>query len=939
MFFKKKMLIAIAIILLGTSVFSQNIVELPLDREVIIGQLENQLTYCIKKNQEPKDMAYLLLVEKVGSIQEEENERGLAHFLEHCAFNGTENFPGNGVKDYLNSVGSGFMGGTNAFTSFDQTVYMLDTKTTDPEQFEKFFMILSEFASKLTLDHDAIDKERGIVLEERRMHSGAQVRMQEKMYETLFYGSQYGLRLPIGLPEVIANFSYKTLEDFYKRWYRPDLQAVIAVGDFDVQVVEHYIEKYFANIPPTTNPIPLKTFDVPPHSETKFTLVTDKEATDTDIALFYKHHSKQMITKDDYFEETVVNLLNTMINKRLDDIARSVDPPFTKSYIGMGNPAKPLRVYTLQATVDEGNILTGYRTLITEIERIKQHGFFQSELATAKNTLITGYEKQLSEKDKTHSFRFAFPLMRCFLNGHRMMSIEDEFALVNQNLEVITLEMIENIIDTYITDENRVIVCMAPESITDGIPTEEEILALFDEIKNKEIEPIAETVITEPLLAKIPKKISVKKPTYNKDIDLYTWTLKNGAKVYLKPTDFKNNEIQMSVLRNGGLSQADDNIYGSARFATDILNQSGFGPFNKSMLRSYLAGKDLDIQFDTVRYQDTITGRSSIKDIETMLQMVYLNFTAPRYDELAFTVWKNSKLTELRNQMNNPQNSFYMTMYKTLYDSHPRVTLDTAEMVSIVNYQIAFDFFKSRYNSANDFNFLFVGNISPTELQPYIETYIATIPNIKTKTNIVDRNISVIQRVENESIYKGQAQMTMATVNFSNSVSIDWVEEQKMKIVRLLLNEMLFDNVREKISGVYVIQTQNVPDRPVNEVLNVILFICDPNRVEEIATEVRNQVNIILTDAFDGKYLNTAFETVKKEIPIRHTQNDYWISALQDHINYNYQVPSTEDHTQFVDNLTRTDIVNTAKLCFNFDKVYTLVLYPEDFEETETTEE
>jgi len=933
----KKAFFAIVLFLIGTVVYSQNNI-LPFDSEVVIGKLENQLTYYIKKNQEPKDMAYLLLVEKVGSVQEEDNERGLAHFLEHCAFNGTESFPGGSLKEYLGSVGSGFMGGTNAFTSFDQTVYTLNTKTTDPEQLDTFIMILAEFANKLTLEHDAIDKERGIILEERRMRSGAEVRMQEKMFESLFYGSQYGARAPIGVPEVIANFPYKTLEDFYTSWYRPDLQAVIAVGDFDIAVVEQLIEKHFANIPLPANPKELKSFAVPPHPETKFTLVTDKEATDTAIGIFHKHPNKKIVTTDDYFEETVLDLLNTMINKRLDDISRNANPPFTEAYVGMGSFVAPLRVYMLQARVEETGIMAGYRALITEIERIKQHGFYLSELVIAKNTILSGYEKQLSEKGKTHSSRFTFPLMRCFLDGHRMMSIEDSFALTSQNLEVITLEMVEDLIETYLTDENRVIVCMAPESIIDSIPAEEEILALFNEIKIAKIEPITEAVITEPLLAKVPKKVTVKKPTHNRDIDTYTWTLKNGARVHLKPTDFKNNEILLSVFRNGGISQAEDSIYSSARYASDILNASGFGTFNKTMLSSYLAGKDLEIQFNTARYQDTITGRSSIKDLETMLQMLYLNFTAPRNDELAFNVWKNGKLVELRNQMNNPQMNFYMAMYKGLYDNHPRISLDTAEMVDSVNHQVAFDFFKSRYNSANDFHFLFVGNISPTELQPFIETYIATIPNKKAKTNIVDRNIRLMQRVENESIYKGQAQMTMATINFTNSIRIDWAVEQKMKIVSYLLRELLFDNVREKMSGVYVIQTQNVPERPMNEVYNVIMFVCDPNRVEEIATEVRNQVNSILTDAFDDKYLNTAFETVKKGIPISHTQNDYWVSTLQDHFNFNYQALSAEGHVGFLDNLTRADIVNTAKMCFDFDKVYTLVLYPEGFEGVETAE-
>jgi len=945
-------LFILAIILLVTHITAQTLSPddpLPFDPTVTHGQLENGLTYYIKQNQEPKDIAYLYLVVKVGSVDEDDNQRGLAHFLEHSAFNGSENFPGNALNEYLNSVGSGMMsGGSNAFTGFDNTVYYLQTRTTDPEQLDKFVMILSDYASRLSLDHDAIDRERSIILEEKRLRSGADSRMWDKVYETLFWDSKYSQRLPIGTPEVIAGFPYQTLKDFYHDWYRPDLQAVIAVGDFDTQAIEALIHKHFDAIPKKENPRPKIDFPVPLHTDTKFVLATDKEADQIGVLIYYKSPFQPIKTVADYYQETVISLLNTLLNKRFDDISRSPNPPFSQGFAVTRQMVNPLNTFTLAARVDEEHIMSAYTALITEIQRVKQHGFYPSELATAKADLLSQYEKQLLEKDKTNSRNLIWSLREHFTNGSPVMSIETEFALVNTMLGWIDIDDINEVIDLLITDENRVVILTGPDTITfpsfGGVAAEQtgwsslfeqEILRIFEDAASAKLDPYPETVINEPLLAKLPKKVKEKAPKYDKTFDLYTWTLKNGAKVHLKTTDFKNNEINIHAFRLGGLSHADDHVYKSAKFAAAIQNASGIGAFDVTQLTTYLAGKDLRLASYLRNEAEGVDGRSSIKDFETMLQMMWITFTQPRFDESAFQTWQNRLCTELANQTNDPNAVFNNTWMDIVYDHHLRGVLETLEMVQAVDHKVAYDYFKSRFAGANGFEFLFVGNITHTELQPFIETYIASLPKGKAKINVIDRNVRMTERQHREVIHKGQ-ETSRAVMQFIASQKVNWSLNQRMSFMISVLNNMLLDNVREKMSGVYAIYAvpQLVP-APANQLATTVMFGSDPARVDEIIAEVGRQINLLQDNEFDDSYFETAKEARKKEMEIQLRNNAYWVTGIREMWVYGYTPEEICDPIGFMEGITRDDISSMARLCFDVEKGVTVVLLPEGDDKTE----
>jgi len=908
---------------------------LPFDETVTHGQLENGLTYYIKHNAEPKDIAYLYLVVKVGSVDEDDNQRGLAHFLEHCAFNGSEHFPGNGIREYLNSVGSGMLsGGANASTGFEVTNYFLQTKTTDPEQLDKMFLILSDYASGLSLDHDAIDKERGIILEERRSRSGARSRMMDKIYEVLYYNSQYSRRMPIGTVEVIEGFEYQTLKDFYNDWYRPDLQAVIAVGDFDVQAVQGLIEKHFAGIPAKVNPREKVTFEVPEHTDTKVVYATDNEATDIQWAIYYKSPFKPVQTIDDYRIQTIISLTNLLLNKRFADIARSPNPPFTSAYAFHYQVVNPTEVYALYTEVDEEHTLSGFTALVTEIQRVKQYGFHASELEIAKANLLSQYEKSLSEKDKTNSRRLIWPLSNHFTSGTQPMNIEREFTLVSDMLEYITLDDIDMLIEEYITEENRVVALLGPDTINQSLLEMSDLLRIFDEVVASKLEPYAAIEITEPLIAKTPKPVKAGKPKHDSVLDVWTWELKNGAKVYLKTTDFKNNEINLTAFRTGGLSHAEDSVYQSAKFAHRIQNASGIGPFDANQMTTYLAGKDVSLNSFIRNEMEGVDGRSSIKDLEMMLQMMWLTATQPRYDEAAFTTWQNRQITDLRNRLNNPYDVFLKTWNNIAYDNHLRGVENTLEDVQNVSHRVAFDYFKSRFESANGFHFVFVGNITQAELQPLIETYLASLPNKKAKTNVVDRGLRLNQRLVRENIYKGQEE-TRVVMQFTTSRQTNWQFLQKMEVMTNLLNEMLFDNVREKMSGVYDIFSHYWKiEAPANQVTNRIAFGADPVRVDEIIAEVNRQIGLLKAGEFDETYFETAKGSRKKEIELQLRNNSFWAyGILREKTLYGYSSGEVISGLQFLQGITRADVVEVANICFDPQKYITIVLYPQEREE------
>ncbi|MCL2065297.1 MAG: insulinase family protein [Candidatus Cloacimonetes bacterium] len=935
MVLRKVLLIMVGILTLSslrlnTSNFNPND-RLPIDENVIVGRLDNGLTYYIRQNSEPNNMAELRLVVRAGSVFEDDDQLGVAHFVEHLAFNGTKNFPGNTLREYMNTHGFGVSGGLNAMTSFDFTVYMLSSRTDDQNQLNNAIFILSEWASQISFDSDEIDKERGIIIEEWRRGRGAQERMMSAQRDALFANSKYKDRMPIGIPEIIETVSTQRLIDFYNDWYRPDMQAVIAVGDFNPEEIRQYIINHFGDIPQSVNPRPFQENPIPNHAETKFTFATDPEATNTIISIMYKHPRHFVNSVDDYRMQLVVSLLNMMMTNRFTDISRRPGSPFLQASNMKYNLVNPLDVFSFSAVVDENSIIQGYEALITEIERAKTHGFHNSELIRAKDQIFTMFERAYLERDNRDSRRLIWNYVNHFYRNTPIMNPEYEFELVNFLLGNINIDDIVNALFINVTDENRIITLTGPENSEINL-NEESILSLFDQIPNTVLDVYPDLASNEILMSSIPTRVNIRAPKYDSRMDMYRWNLSNGATVYLKSTNFRNNEILFSAFRKGGLSQADDDIFTSARVADKIQAVSGLGTLDRNFLDRFLADKDLNLIAEIRPKNEVLSGRSSIRDFETLLQMIWLNFNEPRFDEMHYDSWLRRLDVSLRNIQNSPDFHFDEAVYSLLYNDHLRTRQISTQDLNNINHNIAFDFFRSRFDSANGFNFFFVGNISKDDLHDLIERYIAPISGHKVNTNIIDRGISFNQNPDRANIFQGKENKTTARIIFTNNYRYKFRDNLKVTATNFVLNEMLMDNVRERLSGVYAIHSfASVESDPIQQIAFNVVFDSSPDRVDEIIDEIINQINIIINNQFDDSHLITFKETMRQRIDNRQNTNNYWIDIIENMVFHGFRSQDVLNRLTLIDRISRRDIVNTAKRYIDTDKQLIIVLFPDSY--------
>lgn len=903
----------------------------PVDENVLIGKLENGLTYYIRKNATPENFAQLRLVIKAGSVLEDDNQAGLAHFTEHMAFNGTENFPNNTLLEYLNTVGMGFSGGLNAFTSFDETVYMLSSRTDDKEQLDTSFLILSDWAARLTFDHDEIDSERGVIMEEWRGGRGANERMGNKQREVLFEGSKYAERMPIGTPEVIENFEYQLIKDFYNDWYRPDLQAVVAVGDFEVDEIKDLIIKHFTDIKPKDNPRPYPNYQIPEHDETKYSFVTDREATHTFISLIHKHPAKKIETINDYRSELIVQLLNTMLNNRFTEISRKEDSPFTYAVVYKQALVNPIQVYTLNALVDEKRVMDAFELIFTEVERVKQHGFYESELLRAKDILIKNLERNYLEMDKTNSQRYVWAYTFNFLKNQLMMSEAQEYNLAQAILPEITINDIRQAIDLWITEKNRIVGLTGIDKPDFTVPAQEDVENILVNVSKQTLSPYLENILDEPLLSNIPVRTRVRKPKFNKKTGIHHWKLPNGINVYLKETDFRNNEILMSGFRYGGLSVAEDDIFLSAKVSGQIINESGIGQFDKNSLEKYLSGKDVYLMPELRAKNESFSGRSSVKDLETMFQLLWMYFNEHRFDENAFATWKRKIQTGIANVENSPEYTFNDSLYNVLYNYHLRSKQIHLSDLDKINHQDAYNFFTQRFSTADGFNFVFVGNANPEILHNFIETYMANIPKGKETKHIIDRNVRYNRNGSRINVFKGQDDKSIVRLIYTNDYKYNLKDNITMTAANSVLFEMLLENIRERMSGVYSIYPFPViENKPYGQMAIHISFGCDPNRVDEIIDAVRIEIEKIKNNDFDDKYLNTFKSTYKKRIEVQAKTNKYFLDRMEDFIFNDVNFRHLDDGMGQIDKLTNKDISDIIKRYIDFDKKIIIVLYPEN---------
>ena len=704
----------------AVSVTAQQPVPLPMDGEVRYGQLPNGLTYYIRHNEEPKQRCEYHIAQRVGAVLEEDHQNGLAHFLEHMAFNGTEHFPGKGIINYFESIGVNFGGNINAYTSIDETVYRLsDVPTIREGIIDSALLVMHDWSCGLLLLGEEIDAERGVIREEWRTGATANRRLWKESRAKMFPNSQYGKRDVIGDTAVINNFDYQALRDYYHKWYGPDNQAVIVVGDIDVDAIEAKIKALWANVPERPNIGERPLYSVDDNKEPIVAIVTDKEAQQTRIQLYWKHPQTPLYmqgTNMSYMIERMRDLIGAMLDTRFEEASMKPDAPFVGAGAGYFELVKLRDAFTAITVAKEGKETEAYESLLYELEKMRRYGFTESELEVAKANMLSRYEKMYNSRKTTKNILYAQEYIRHFEDNEPMPGIEFEYEFVKELMPQVSVEIINNIAQKQLMGNENIIICITgvdKEGVK--IPNEEQAVAMLKAMPEMEIEAPVSEKVDRPLVAKVPKKGKIKKETKNASLGTTEWLLSNGVKVVFKPTDFRHDQILMEAFSEGGYSLVPTADLPSAYLATAVVQFSGLGTFSYTDLQKVLAGKQVYVNPSIDDYDESIEGSSTVRDLETMLQLTYLGFTAPRTDKEAYETLMSMLRTQLANKEKNPKAIFRdsLTLFSTNHSERSLVLNE--DMMSKVDHEKAMKVFRERFADPSDFIFTFVGEINPND--------------------------------------------------------------------------------------------------------------------------------------------------------------------------------------------------------------------------------
>ena len=899
--------------------FAQQMPPIPTDANVRIGKLENGLTYYIRHNNLPEKRADFYIAQKVGSILEDDNQRGLAHFLEHMCFNGTENFPGKTLISYLESIGVRFGENLNAYTAVDETVYNIDNVPVIRDGIiDSCLLILHDWADGLTLDPKEIDNERGVIHEEWRTRTGAMMRMYEKILPTAYPDSKYGHRLPIGTMEVVDSFPHQALRDYYEKWYRPDQQGIMIVGDIDVDKVEAKIKEIFSPIKMPENPAERKYFPVPDNKEAIVTIAKDKEQTNTIIYLWHKHDIVPNEAKKnmDYLVMNYMkSMINNMLNARLNELKETPQPPFIYAVTEDGNffLSKTKDAFTGIAVSKEDGIDTALSALTREIERVRQFGFTASEYARAKADYLRQLESAYNERDKVKNNSYVNEYVRHFIDNEPIPGIDAEYAIMNQIAPNIPVEAINSFIPSLVNDSNIVVNIFCPEKEGMKYPTEQEIMDVLNKVKAEKLTAYEDKVSDEPLIAEQPKAGTIVK-TEEGPFGSTVLTLSNGVRVILKTTDFKADEIRMRAFSPGGNSLFPDDEILQIKVLNDVAGLGGLGNFSNVDLEKVLAGKKASISTAVNGLSEGMNGSCSPKDLETLLQLVYLSFTAPRMDQNAFESYKSRTKAALANQEANPQIALSDSLQKAMYMNHPRALRVKADMIDKIDYKRIMEMYKDRFKDTGDFTFLFVGNITLDEAKPLIETYLGGLPTIHRTENFRDTKMD-IRKGKYTNVFSKKLETPLASVLIIASGKCEYTlkNDVLMSFLTQSLDKVYLESVREKEGGSYGVSVYGQLSRYPNddEAFLQIYFDTDPAKREKMTQIIMNELQKIAQDGPAAEHINKTKEFMLKKHTEQMKENGYWLNILNQY--YWYKADMDSNFQQVVESITPEDVKQFAK--------------------------
>jgi zinc protease len=905
---------------------------LPLWPEIKRGTLPNGLTYYLLEHGKPEKRAFLWLAVNAGSVLEDDDQRGLAHFDEHMAFNGTRRFPKAAIIDYLEKIGMRFGADLNAGTSFDETVYQLEVPTDEKASIAKGLDILRDWAGGVTFDPAEVDKERGVVMEEWRLGRGAEERIFDKQAPVLFQGSRYAARLPIGLPEVIGKAPRDKLVAFYRDWYRPDLMAVIAVGDFDdVGAIEKEIQARFGDL---KNPAPARprgVAGVPRSDGTRISIETDRELSGTRVSVYNLLPHRPESSYKDFRRIVVEQIYQTILNDRFAVIGRRPEAPFVFAFAAISGPTREIDAFSRDALAKPGKVEAALESLFTEVLRVEQHGVTQSELDRARAVIERGYEQNDAEQATSDSRNYTEEITRHFFEGELLIGRTSEKELARKYLPTITLAEINQLTRSYGGADNRVILIAGPEAgKAQPLPTKDRVLAIIDEVTRRPIQPWEDKPVTAKLMAQLPTPGTITRETEVPAIGVTEWTLSNGARVIVKPTDFEADQVQLLGSSPGGLAMARDKDYRDAAFAAEIAGVGGVGELDAEELEKVLAGKHATASASIGATTEWVEASASARDLETMFQLVHLEMTRPRKDERAIEVWRNNLVDQLENRLRVPEAQFAIQSQAVLYKNHPRQKEPTPADVKKAHADKALAFYRDRFGNAGDFTFVIAGAFEPAQLRPLVETYLASLPaQGRRKEKEKDLGIRKARGVVKRAWNLGQEPKAAVQLRFHGDEGWTRDKDRDMFILEEVLSIRLREVLREDKGGVYGVGVSGFIARaPHQERSFTISFGCDPARVDELVKATFDEIAALQREGIAASYLEKVKQTFLREREVRLRSNGFWVGWLTSAYTYGDDPALVLDPSKMTARMTSDNVRAAAKRYLDKAQYFEPLLLP-----------
>ncbi|BAV05396.1 zinc protease [Filimonas lacunae] len=903
---------------------------LPLDTAVRTGKLPNGFTYYIRHNEEPKKRVTLYLVNKAGAILETEEQRGLAHFIEHMSFNGTTHFPKNELVNYLQKSGVRFGADLNAYTSYDETVYQLPLPTDNKELLDNGLTIMREWAQEATLDAAEIDKERGVILEEKRLKKGAQDRMMQQFFPVIMNHSRYADRMPIGIDTVLKFSKPETLREFYHDWYRPDLQALIVVGDIDVNEMEQVIKARFSTL---VNPKKEKKrvkYTIPLTGKNQFLVVTDPEMPSTSIEIVSKFEQKPVVTEADYRNSIVEMLFNMMLSQRYSELGKQANPPFLKGGAGLQGFLGGLQIFGASAGVASGGLETGVKAVWRELERAKRLGFTQAELDRAKQDYLSKMAAAWKEKNKTGSDVYVKQYMQYFLAGTAVPGLDKEYQLVNAIVPGIAVADINAVLKTYSKNTDRDIIIMAPQKDKAKLPDEATVNGWLHTVEQEPMDAYKDVVADKPLLAAKPAAGKITRTEQITEVGVTKYTLSNGVTVLVKPTTFKNNEIGFTAFAPGGTSLYSDADYQSAVYAPGIIDAGGVGDYNSQQLDKYLSGKQLNVApFISDRTQG-FNGSAAPAELETMLQLVYLFYTAPRKDADLFQNIITRLKGSLANRASDPSSIYNDTVNAVLGNYNVRRTGPTLEKIDQINLDRAYAIYKERFADASNFTFLFVGSVDTAVLKPLLETYLGSLPATHKHEEARDLGIHIPAGVIERNVYSGKEDKATVRLVFSGDYQFSEENNSTLQALAKVINLRLLERLREEEGGVYTPNADvNFNKYPAGRYAFTIGFGCAPANVDKLIASALDEINKLKLNGPEEVNLDKYKAESRASLKTALESNGFWINYINSQYQNNEPLGAIYNKGKLLDAVTVQKVQQAAKDYLGGNNYIRLVSLPE----------